>query len=275
MALCRLALSSRVRRGRRANAARSRASSGAADQSPSLQTVRLGHCAAHCPVRLQCCCQMARNSRRSFRLKSRQRCRSSTECHGKSGRPSPHGHPFFGSVKSVCWWCVTNRRSAAGAPGLWVRCASGGRGIESKSRLCRRSDPAPAAGEKTSTEKIRAALDSVMRISVRERLLLDKEDEIGGHGITPEESADIDELRKARQDVSSRGPEGLVGLSEQNLIVLAYRIVCAATWICLWNRSSLAAHRAVPSRPISTRAASMVANGFRCRSVASRDRLGL
>ena len=45
--------------------------------------------------------------------------------------------------------------------------------------------------------------------------------------------------------------------------------LCART---LSAASKLAAHRAVPSRPISTRAASrlrIVANGFRCRSIAS------
>ena len=50
----------------------------------------------------------------------------------------------------------------------------------------------------TSTQRIRAAIDNVMGISARERELLDKESEIDGPGITPEESAEIDELRKAR-----------------------------------------------------------------------------
>jgi hypothetical protein len=52
--------------------------------------------------------------------------------------------------------------------------------------------------KKTSTEKLRGVLDNILQISARERFLLDKEAEIGGPGITPEESAEIDELRKAR-----------------------------------------------------------------------------
>jgi hypothetical protein len=62
-------------------------------------------------------------------------------------------------------------------------------------QIIHRSGPAK---ELTSTQKIRAALDNVMHITVCERFLLDKESEIGGPGITPEESAEIDELSKAR-----------------------------------------------------------------------------
>jgi hypothetical protein len=57
---------------------------------------------------------------------------------------------------------------------------------------------------KNSTEKIRDALDAVIGIGSRERFLLDKMDEIDGPGITAEEAAEIDELRKAR----GRGPRG-------------------------------------------------------------------
>jgi hypothetical protein len=42
-----------------------------------------------------------------------------------------------------------------------------------------------------------AVLDTILYIGARERLLLDKESEIGGPGITPEEAVEIDELRKA------------------------------------------------------------------------------
>jgi hypothetical protein len=56
----------------------------------------------------------------------------------------------------------------------------------------------PPPEQKTSTQEIQAALDNVLRITVRERQLLDKEAEIGGPGVTPEESAEIDELRRAR-----------------------------------------------------------------------------
>jgi hypothetical protein len=52
--------------------------------------------------------------------------------------------------------------------------------------------------KRTSTEIARDMLDSVPGITVRERFLIDKADEIGGPGITAEESAEIDELRKAR-----------------------------------------------------------------------------
>ena len=52
--------------------------------------------------------------------------------------------------------------------------------------------------KKTSTERLRGLLDNILHISARERFLLDKEAEIDGPGITPEESAEIDELRKAR-----------------------------------------------------------------------------
>jgi len=45
-------------------------------------------------------------------------------------------------------------------------------------------------------------LDNVLEIAVRERFLLDKADKIGGPGITTEESAEVDELRRAR----GRGP---------------------------------------------------------------------
>jgi hypothetical protein len=50
-------------------------------------------------------------------------------------------------------------------------------------------------------------LDNVLGITVRERFLIDKADEIGGAGITAEESAEIDELRKAR----GRGPRNPSG----------------------------------------------------------------
>lgn len=51
---------------------------------------------------------------------------------------------------------------------------------------------------------MRDALDNVLGITVREWFLLDKADEIGGPGITAEESAELDELRKAR----GKGPRG-------------------------------------------------------------------
>jgi hypothetical protein len=50
--------------------------------------------------------------------------REAASAAGIAARP-----PIFGSAKSAWWWCGTNRWSAAGAPGLSVRCASGGRGI--------------------------------------------------------------------------------------------------------------------------------------------------
>ena len=48
-------------------------------------------------------------------------------------------------------------------------------------------------------------LDNIMHITPRERFLLDKEEEHDGSGITAEESAEIDGLRKAR----GRGPRGV------------------------------------------------------------------
>jgi hypothetical protein len=51
--------------------------------------------------------------------------------------------------------------------------------------------------QQTSTEKIRAALDNVMGISVRERELEDKAD-YGDTPLTSEERAELDRLRAER-----------------------------------------------------------------------------
>ena len=69
-------------------------------------------------------------------------------------------------------------------------------------QIIHRTEPARAL---TSTQKIRAAMDNVMHVTVRERQLLDKESEPGGFGITAEEATEIDELRKVR----GKGPRAV------------------------------------------------------------------
>src|SRR5215471_8969197 len=60
------------------------------------------------------------------------------------------------------------------------------------------TDPCQSAGKENIDRDARDMLDNVLGITVRERFLIDKDDEIGGPAITAEESAEIDELRKAR-----------------------------------------------------------------------------
>ena len=77
--------------------------------------------------------------------------------------------------------------------------------------------------QQTSTEQIRAALDDLLSITVRERELLDKESDAG---ITAEESAEIDELRKAR----GKGPVPRIRAASRPTPAAPRWCRCRASW---------------------------------------------